>query len=93
MSKLEFKAEDFATAWCTPENSHKEMDAMLAQAICRVANARLAEMLRDAPVVFSGPGKQFGRIFEEWSLAEFEGEDTHRARLVNVERIDEREGQ
>lgn len=88
MSKLEFKPADFAVAWCEPECAAKEMDVVLAQAICRVANTRLAEMLRDAPEVFvnsKAPGHSWC-----WKDRGFHSDKnaTSRARLVNVERID-----
>lgn len=54
--------------------------------LAKRANKRLAEMLADAPKV---RGMEIdGRI--DWASGG-DPDDTHRARLVNVERIDERD--
>lgn len=50
-------------------------------------NAILKAKLEKAPKVFSGPEKNLGSVMEEWSLAEFEGDDTHSARLVCIEEL------
>ena len=84
--KLEFQPADFAVAWCSPENSHKEMDVVLATEIARVANARLAEMMKDAVAVYSS--KYFGpEANHAWGNKQMFG-DTHRARLVEIEAIE-----
>lgn len=87
--KLEFTAQDFRHekfAMLSP--LAQEALSTYAQYCAMVANRRIAEMLSNAPVVYSGPEKAFGTVREEWALAELEGEDTHRALLVNVKPIE-----
>lgn len=35
-----------AQAWCSPENEHKEMDAVLCAELTRIANARYRELVK-----------------------------------------------
>jgi regulator of replication initiation timing len=75
--KLTFQPEDFAL--CKDELSQERMTQRAAQ----IANARLAEMLEGAPVVFSATPNR-GRWDVEERASQFH---THRARLVNVEEL------
>ena len=84
MSKLEFKPEDF--------NAHNIINVRSGEiTISRedasdCANARLAEMLAESPVVYA-------KIYDNgdmgiWSLKEdCDGDETASARLVNIEEV------
>jgi hypothetical protein len=92
--KLEFKPEDFATAWCEPENAHKEMDVILATSIAKLANARLREWLEAAPIVYRDVKGDWFAAIEVWrdkpnERRMREGE-THRARLVEIEELEKK---
>lgn len=81
MSKLKFTPIDFAGS--TGNNFHVSWDDAAA-----IANARLAEMLVSAKVVygwFNGDGAC--RFSELKVIGSDKGEATHRALLINIEEI------
>lgn len=94
MSKLIFKPEDFLIEWETPDGIRFEAQSKtgerIAKSIAQKANARLAEMLKDAPVVIARE-QEVCSLPPVWVLDElFVGARTHRALLVNIEEIKEK---
>ena len=82
MSKLEFVKEDFENAVIAATVQKRS----IADACALYANARLAEMLAEAPVVhlrMAGPKSDLPVSI----YVVKHGTTTHRARLVNVEPI------
>jgi hypothetical protein len=79
--KLQFTAEDFkavADMWANTEfDDYRNCSAEIAEA----ANARLAEMLAAAPVVYGNPD------VDVWESDPTDAGHTHRARLVDVEEL------
>lgn len=85
--KLEFKPEDFQRQTKDGDISFSDYDACI---IAGVANARLREMLAEAPVLF-GKASQDGIGFD-WSIGLSvedykEKNKTHHARLVEIEEL------
>lgn len=81
--KLEFKPEDFSHSedWDSAED--------FAVDIAQQANARLAEMLKDATVVYGRQNRMKMSLWMWFSNAHDEvGMDTHRARLVCIEELE-----
>lgn len=87
--KLCFKPEDFEGDWKLEIKFAGLGDALeknIRFQVARIANTRLAEMLKDAPVVFSEEGS-----FEQWwDSADTFDNASHRALLVNIEEIMEK---
>lgn len=90
--KLEFKPIDF----CEKPDSDPNCPHGVGNDWCSgtflaiIANTRLAEMLKDAPVVYSEcteDAKDFRGSFGWWTLAKTDKSDTHRALLINIEEI------
>lgn len=80
MSKLEFKPEDF--------NALYGDCPLTKMSIVKIANARLAEMLKDAPVVYfddEASMNEKGTI--DCATRKPRNKDTHRALLVNIEEL------
>lgn len=77
--KLELKVSDFLPDGCSI--GHRNDCPTIA--FVEKANARLAEMLKDAPIAYGNKSSKYG-----WSLNQ-EGSETHRALLVNIEKINE----
>ena len=74
---MKFKPEDFGD----------ELIPAFSIIAARIANKKLDGWLKTATMVFSGPNKKLGKVTEEWTLAEDEGEDTHCAWLIQKERF------
>lgn len=80
MKKLEFTAEDFMFSPNGP--------GVLAFEACRMANARLAEMLKDAKVVYGKLDPWHSSFSTNKDLPYQDGSKaTHRALLINVEEL------
>jgi hypothetical protein len=92
LGDLQFKAEDFATAWCEPDTSSTEMDVVLAAACARVANRLLRERLGKAPEVFGKGHDDFSK-HDRWAVSQWVNihdgmpKSTHHARLVCIEEL------
>lgn len=84
--KLEFKSQDFPwkeidlTCGINSPAKHKAV----AKKVAKLVNARLAEMLEEAPMVYMVKG--FGH-YDKWieDESELDGDPTHTARLVCIE--------
>ena len=46
-TKQFFNGSEFATAWCEPEHSHKEMDVNLALSIAKLANTKVQPLITE----------------------------------------------
>lgn len=81
MSKLQFTARDFA-------GSTELIDHISWKDAAEVANARLAEMLSEAKVVY-GTSSTRGLLPDVWSKSAvaYGVPDTHRALLINIEEL------
>lgn len=94
MSKLEFKPEDFAEfyqagsidAGGPRDKAIVGLGRMFAETAARIANARLAEMLAQAPAVFCrdsfSSANPCGNDWVSYCQPRYH---THRARVVNIE--------
>jgi len=86
-------------AWCSKENEHKVMDLVLCEEIEKIANAKLAEWLKDAPVVYYGAIEVSSDIPNEYEVYGWEDpglitdddfdKPSRRAKLVCIEEIKE----
>lgn len=84
MSKLQFTAEDFSS-FSEIYVGDDTFTALTLRA-SSIANARLAEMLKGAKVVYghwSGVYRGFGESYSDKNNSE----NTHRALLINIEEI------
>ena len=70
-----------------PEDLEEHPAMLTHNQVVIIVNEWIQKQLKDAPVVFCGPDKGKGRIIEEWSLAEYVGEDTHKAKLICIEEL------
>lgn len=77
--KLEFKPEDFINLW-----PNRQLLTDVMNMVSHRANSRLAEMLKDAPVVY-GHKKNFGWGFDEQGI--IPNVTTHKALLINIEEL------
>jgi hypothetical protein len=78
---VKFKPEDFEGPYGDNPHSLYFFTTAACDRAAAIANARLAEMLAEAPVVYSGPGL---RNEQFWDTVQCDGY-THRARLVCIE--------
>lgn len=77
---MKFEQDDFKSSKF-PEFS------MFAEWAAMCANKKFSKWLDAAPVVFSGPDKDLGKDSEDWTLKQLAGYDTHKAKVVCVEKI------
>jgi hypothetical protein len=77
---MKFKAEDFEGI----PLDHGAIKLLVQGVVTEIANARLAQILEQSPVVTGNPFYQY----RPWSAAgEQKPDDTHCARLVDIQEI------
>jgi hypothetical protein len=92
-----YTAEDVATAWCDPENAHKEMDVVLAQSILKRVNEKLRDPLFIERILkesgyLEGLEKRLGHYHtgeKDFCLC-VSKQDTHEVRLLMPRRIEDK---
>lgn len=83
---MRFGGADFSPAYCTKENEHKELDAVLLIEITRLANAKLQRILAQGVRVY-GAANKYSPAMMTWETYQTPGHHTHRGIVINIEEV------